>query len=402
MTHGHRAGRSSAGGKLSSIVRPRVAAVTTTVEARRVYVDVRLVVDDHRVSGHAEAGPSRDGAVTAAARATLEALTTCLGEQPTRMRVRARHIDAAHVTSIVTLGDGPGTREYAAAAPASEGVTHAAAIATIRALAGSRRLDATHAGATSRVTPPPAEPRPEPTAASTHQLDDRRLLTIASHQLRGPVGVLTGYLRLLDDRWSTLDDAARLEMVRRASQQGRRVDRRLHDLLMVTAEPSAPATGQPSRQSVEDLVRQAVTDVSAMGPADVAVAVPPDLHVVADPGHARQALGALLDNALRHGAPPVSVTATRRDQTVEICVVDHGPGVPAGMRAHLFDPRPEAHDTHSTGLGLHVAQLLARANGGRVEHRPEPGGTRFCLVLPADGNHGPRPRDAGHRTIRID
>lgn len=79
---------------------------------------------------------------------------------------------------------------------------------------------------------------------------------------------------------------------------------------------------------------------------------PDGLRVVSDPGRLHQALGNLLSNSLHHAAPPITITASSRDGTVEIAVLDRGPGVEESMRGRLFDKFAHGSHEESTGLGL--------------------------------------------------
>jgi signal transduction histidine kinase len=68
-----------------------------------------------------------------------------------------------------------------------------------------------------------------------------------------------------------------------------------------------------------------------------------------------------------------------------IVVEDGGPGVPADVRAQLFEQftRSASSTAPGSGLGLAIARSYARAHGGDVHHEDvSPSGTRFELVLP--------------------
>src|SRR5438128_822173 len=93
----------------------------------------------------------------------------------------------------------------------------------------------------------------------------------------------------------------------------------------------------------------------------------------------------LLANAVE--AVPAGAEVTLEAQAsaggVEIAVADSGPGVPAELRARVFEPffttRPRG-----TGLGLAVARQIVEAHGGRIEVGERTGGgARFTLRLPA-------------------
>ena len=101
------------------------------------------------------------------------------------------------------------------------------------------------------------------------------------------------------------------------------------------------------------------------------------LLVKASVARLREAVGVLLDNALRHGAGTVTLTARSGEtggsgrlvgaqgDTVVIEVADTGGGVPAELAAHIFERGVSG--SGSTGLGLALARALIEADGGRLE-----------------------------------
>jgi signal transduction histidine kinase len=85
----------------------------------------------------------------------------------------------------------------------------------------------------------------------------------------------------------------------------------------------------------------------------------------------RRAIRNLLENARRHGAPPVSVSVTRTPDRVEIAVCDHGPGIPDAERERVFEP-------FHRGLGLSLVRQIARRHGGDARCA----GSCFVVALP--------------------
>jgi two-component system OmpR family sensor kinase len=97
------------------------------------------------------------------------------------------------------------------------------------------------------------------------------------------------------------------------------------------------------------------------------------LRVEADEFRLRQALGNLVDNALRHGAGEIVLRARRGtlDGAVELEVADHGPGFDPDLAGQAFErfARGDAARTRGagTGLGLAIVRAIAEAHGGRAE-----------------------------------
>lgn len=98
---------------------------------------------------------------------------------------------------------------------------------------------------------------------------------------------------------------------------------------------------------------------------------PPEATVRATPLRLREALGVLLDNALRHGAGTVSIQVRAGAGTTVIEVSDEGAGVSPLLVGHIFDRGVST--ASSTGIGLDLARALVEADGGRLElRRPVP------------------------------
>jgi two-component system sensor histidine kinase KdpD len=124
----------------------------------------------------------------------------------------------------------------------------------------------------------------------------------------------------------------------------------------------------------------------------VVVEVPSDLVVPVDPVLVEQVLINLVDNAIKHGASPIEVSARQEGATVVLDVVDHGRGVPDEVGATLFDKFVRASTAPGVGLGLAVVRAIVEAHGGRVGVENVPGGgARFRVELPADHPAAKRP-----------
>jgi two-component system phosphate regulon sensor histidine kinase PhoR len=100
----------------------------------------------------------------------------------------------------------------------------------------------------------------------------------------------------------------------------------------------------------------------------------------------RRALLGLLDNAVTHGRERghVTVAAVEDAGVVRVAVSDDGPGIARRDRGRIFGRFVRGSNAAAgTGLGLHLAEQVARAHGGRIDLVTEAGrGSTFTLVLP--------------------
>ena len=218
------------------------------------------------------------------------------------------------------------------------------------------------------------------------------LLSAVSHDLRTPLAVITGAAMTVRDDEDRLPRAARRELLSSIVEDARRLERVLANLLQLTRVETGLV---PSREliPVEELVGSALTRMeSSLGTWKVNVDLPSDLVVPVDPVLAEQVLINLLDNAIKHGGPPIEVSARREGATVVFDVVDHGRGIPDELGATLFDKFVRASTAPGVGLGLAVVRAIVEAHGGRVGADNVPsGGARFRVELPADHPAAKRP-----------
>lgn len=116
--------------------------------------------------------------------------------------------------------------------------------------------------------------------------------------------------------------------------------------------------------------------------ADDALAVNGDVLLL------ERALVNLVENAVgAAGARPLAIVMTARadgDDAVRIEVRDDGPGIPAEVKARLFEPLATARPG-GIGLGLPLVRAIAEAHRGRVEVESDEHGTRVALTLPRAG-----------------
>ena len=94
----------------------------------------------------------------------------------------------------------------------------------------------------------------------------------------------------------------------------------------------------------------------------------------------------LMQNALRHGAPPVTAELVRAGGTVELRIRDHGPGIPAGEGERVFEPfyRPSGRGETAGGwgLGLSLVRQIARHHKASVRiETPADGGACFVVAF---------------------
>ena len=204
---------------------------------------------------------------------------------------------------------------------------------------------------------------------------------LASHELRTPAAAIYGAVRTLDEREGELDPGQRAELRRMLTQQARRLLDLVENLLDLSRLEADSIRIMPTRIHVGERLENLI---DAAGNA-VTIDAPADLYAVVDEDAFDRIVSNLLSNAVRHGAPPIVVSAKQRDHELRIAIEDRGPGVGAEFVGSLFErfTRGPTGSSEGAGLGLAIAQSFARAHGGTLTYEhAEPHGARFRLVLP--------------------
>lgn len=203
------------------------------------------------------------------------------------------------------------------------------------------------------------------TALSNLVQRERDLVGDVSHQLRSRLTALQ--LRL--DELAAHPDPATAAEAEAALEQAERLGAVLDDLLRATEEARA-ATAEPVE--LAGLLGQVVAEWRPHAEAArrwLRLRAVGKVRARVTPGRLREALGVLIDNAIRHGGGDVTVSARLGGATGEGMVVvevtDTGDGVPEALAPHVFDRGVSG--ASSTGVGLALARALVEADGGRLE-----------------------------------
>jgi two-component system OmpR family sensor kinase len=220
---------------------------------------------------------------------------------------------------------------------------------------------------------------------------ERRFVDDASHELRTPLANLKSELDLALMRSRSEQDL--ISALRSAGDETDRLVRLAEDLLVLAR---ADGGRLPIRREPIDLAQVAHDTIESFAGRAVSLGVTIDLvgapriEAMADPERIRQALGDLIDNALRFSSRGgrVTVGLSGDGDGVTITVADSGPGFPAGFLASAFEPFSRADPARGradggAGLGLAIVRAVAQAHGGDVQARNDPaGGAIVALRLP--------------------
>lgn len=210
---------------------------------------------------------------------------------------------------------------------------------------------------------------------------------LASHELRTPAAAIYGAVRTLEERGDRLSTEHATELRRMLSEQAQRLVELVENLLDVSRLETDTLRIDPVEILVAERLRT-IADVLPEGADSVTVEADPALRATVDAQAFDRIVSNLVANALRHGAPPVRLSAAAADGALAVTIEDRGAGIAPEFVGSLFErfTRGTTDASEGAGLGLSIAQSYARAHGGALMYEPaEPHGARFRVVLPIGG-----------------
>jgi PAS domain S-box-containing protein len=213
-----------------------------------------------------------------------------------------------------------------------------------------------------------------------------QLLAMTAHELRNPTAVIEGSARLLLQASTALSAEHRSDLLANIRASGARLRRLAADPTRASHAESELLPLSFEEVSLLDTLHEAVARMDVSRPeVAVQVEVSDDTTFPADPGRLAQALDNLLENAVRHGATPITLSATVEDDSVRLRVTDAGPGVGPEMEPHPFERSASGTD-QGTGLGPNLVREVARRHGGDASYLPPDEGrpTTFELRIPRE------------------
>ena len=223
----------------------------------------------------------------------------------------------------------------------------------------------------------------------------REFMQIASHELRTPLTVIRGYASMLEDgTLGQIPPAAHhaiVTLLEKAGEMRVQVERML--LLARLEDAATPPVMTPLdfRMVVKDAVERVRPQVD-LKQGQLSVELEPGpMPVLGDPERLGTAVDNLLQNAAKFSedAPRIEVFGGRENGRIQLRVKDHGIGIPADARPHLFEKFFRVNDGQlqnvaGTGIGLYLVRQVVEGHGGRVAVTSRLGeGSVFEIELPA-------------------
>ena len=217
---------------------------------------------------------------------------------------------------------------------------------------------------------------------------ERTFVSDASHELRTPLAILKTELELAMRAGRSPEELR--AAVSSAAEETDRLSQLADDLLVIARSDQGRLPVRVAELDVAVLLEDVARRFEARareGGATLEAHAPEGLVVAADPLRLEQAVGNMVDNALRHGGRSIGLVAEERGEGVRVQVRDDGPGIPAafvGSAFERFSRADHARGRGGAGLGLAIVAAIATAHGGTVgAESPESGGAAVWIWLPS-------------------
>lgn len=223
-----------------------------------------------------------------------------------------------------------------------------------------------------------------------------RFVNDASHELRTPIAVISGYADMLA-RWGKDDEKVLSESISAIQTETERMKHLVEQLLFLARGDAGRTQLQREEVSLNGLMGEAYEESLMIDESHVYRFTPadPDIHIQADPGLLKQAVRILLDNAAKYTAAgdEILLKAGSDKGRPFLQVQDTGIGMARADVEHMFERfyrADEARSVEGTGLGLSIAKWIVDKHGGHFEVLSrEDIGTRIRIVLDINGNTSP-------------
>jgi two-component system OmpR family sensor kinase len=216
---------------------------------------------------------------------------------------------------------------------------------------------------------------------------ERAFVADASHELRTPLAILKAELELALQQGRSHEELR--AALGSAAEETDRLTQLAEDLLTIAQTDRGELPVRLARIDIAEVLDGVTSRFAQRAEAsgkELKQRTDPGLAMAGDRLRLEQALGNLLDNALRYGEGPLELAAIAHNDSVELHVRDRGPGFPEEFRSRAFERFSRAAASQrqdGSGLGLAIVEAIARAHQGEahVENR-DGGGADAWLALP--------------------
>ena len=219
-------------------------------------------------------------------------------------------------------------------------------------------------------------------------------ISIASHQLRTPLGSMRWNLEMLGEYMHLLPEQAQKNFYE-AYKSNRRAIWMVADLLNVSRIEEGKTEDEPQPTDLAVMIRSIIQEVvSETEMKSISITFTPKKEnipkVKVDPAHFRDVMENLVSNAVKYtkAGGKITITLDQLDTAVQVSIQDTGIGIPEDDKKKIFSKFFRSKNavrvyTESSGLGLFIAKTYVEKWGGKLWFEStEKQGTTFYVTIP--------------------
>ena len=218
----------------------------------------------------------------------------------------------------------------------------------------------------------------------------KQFVSDASHELRTPIAVIQGYIRMLK-RWGKDDKTVLEEGITAIDQEAASMKELVESLLFLARHDKKTLLMEMETFDPVDVVSELHREAAMVTPEDTFLFSPADHCLIeADRGMMKQVMRILLDNAVKYTPKGGTITMGVRKEAhgCTLLMSDNGAGIPQEELPKIFErfyrsDSARKAESSGHGLGLSIARIIVIAHGGKLQVRSKVGvGTSFSITLP--------------------
>ncbi len=220
----------------------------------------------------------------------------------------------------------------------------------------------------------------------------RRFVSDASHELRTPITVISGYADMLD-RWGKQDEAILTEGISAIQSEASNMHVLLEKLLFLARADQGKQVVNKTPLAIERLIDEVVRETRIIAPEhQVELAGNAPAIIQADGALIKQMLRIFLENSVKYTpvGGTIRITSEHQGTQLAITVQDDGIGIPVEEQTRIFDrfyrvDKSRTKATGGTGLGLSIASWIAEQHNSSIRVESKVGqGTAITVLLPLE------------------
>lgn len=218
----------------------------------------------------------------------------------------------------------------------------------------------------------------------------RRFVADASHELRTPVTVISGYVDILD-RWGKQDPAALQEGISAIKSEAMNIYELIEKLLFLARADQSKQVINKVTVAMEPLIADIIQETRLIAPGhkiELPLNDPAAIH--GDPTYIKEMLRIFIDNSIKYTPEggTIRITSQKADHHLDVTIQDTGIGIPEEDQPKVFNrfyrvDKSRSKATGGTGLGLSIARWIADQHNSTINLSSTLGeGTTITVRIP--------------------